>query len=62
MITKRLEKVADALLELEKKCHEEGADVSLYMNKMIDILSEANISREELIILDEYIQEKMLTE
>ena len=61
MITKRLEKVADALLKLEEKCHEEGADVSLYMDQMIDVLSKANVSREELIILDEYIQEKLLT-
>ena len=60
-MTERLKKVADTLLELEKKCSEEGADVSLYMNKMIDILSKADVSLEELIILDEYIQEKLLT-
>lgn len=60
-MTKRLKKVADTLLELEKKCSEEGADVSLYMNKMIDILSKADVSLEELIILDGYIQEKLLT-
>ena len=60
-MTEKLKKVADTLLELEKKCSEEGADVSLYMNKMIDILSKADVSLEELIILDEYIQEKLLT-
>lgn len=60
-MTERLKKVADTLLELEKKCCEEGADVSLYMNKMIDILSKADVSLEELIILDGYIQEKLLT-
>lgn len=60
-MTERLKKVADTLLELEKKCSEEGADVSLYMNKMIDILSKADVSLEELIILDGYIQEKLLT-
>lgn len=61
MMTEKLEKIADALLKLEEKCHEKGADVSLYMNQMIDVLSKADVSREELIILDEYIQEKMLT-
>ena len=60
-MTERLKKVADTLLELEKKCSEESADVSLYMNAMINILSRDNISLEELIILDEYIQEKLLT-
>lgn len=60
-MTERLKKVADTLLELEKKCSEESADVSLYMNKMINILSKADVSLEELIILDEYIQEKLLT-
>lgn len=60
-MTERLKKVADTLLELEKKCSEEGADVSLYMNEMIDILSKADVSLEELIILDGYIQEKLLT-
>lgn len=60
-MTEKLKKVADTLLELEKKCSEEGADVSLYMNKMIDILSKADVSLEELIILDGYIQEKLLT-
>lgn len=60
-MTERLKKVADILLELEKKCSEEGADVSLYMNKMINILSKADVSLEELIILDGYIQEKLLT-
>ena len=60
-MTERLKKVADTLLELEKKCCEEGADVSLYMNEMINILSRADVSLEELIILDGYIQEKLLT-
>ena len=51
-MTERLKKVADTLLELEKKCSEESADVSLYMNKMIDILSKADVMDLEPITLN----------
>lgn len=49
---KRLEIIAKQIIQLEKKCQEEGP-TSLYLKKMEEIIQ--NLSFEELLFIDEYI-------
>jgi hypothetical protein len=52
---KRLEKIAKKIIELEKKCQEEGP-LPEYLTEM-ESLSK-NLSFEDLLFIDEYILEK----
>ena len=55
---KELKKLAKTIIKLEKEC-QLGHSTDINMNKMLELM--ADLSFEELIYVDNYIQSKNLT-